>query len=154
MLNTKISAAEWMWCEILRDLAVLYESRFREAKARIEAGPEASVLVTTYPSDLKIALHEVIANAADALEHAPIAPEERLCRLTVEDAGQEILIRVVDNGPGFSPDVLTPLVSIARRDGRKAPLVGVLGFYVARRTMQSVWAAASTYRTQKEAAPK
>ena len=124
--------------EILRDLAILYEDRFREAKARIES-PDSSLSLkcTTFASDLKIALHEVIVNAAEALEHLHVQAKDRVCRMTAEATQGGVRIEVVDNGPGFSDTAMQRMFQLPERTGSLRSGRGK-GLYVAQRMMRSI----------------
>ena len=74
--------------EVLRDLAILYEDRFREAGAIVvPPDDKLSLRCITFPSDLKIALHEVLLNSAEAFEQPQCKPStDRWCRLMARQA--------------------------------------------------------------------
>jgi CheY-like chemotaxis protein/anti-sigma regulatory factor (Ser/Thr protein kinase) len=125
--------------EILRDFAVLYEDRFREAGALLVA-PDVtlSLRCMTFSSDLKIALHEVILNSAEAFEQPSSRPRgERRCSMTALPTSAGVEIRIVDNGPGFQDAAIQQMFQLPKRKEGVRPGRGK-GLYVAQRMMHSI----------------
>lgn len=96
-------------------LAPLVERAFEllEADARAlgvkpqAAGLDAGLAVRADPVALEQILHNLLANALQALAHVG-APERRL-RVQAAAEGERVAIEVEDSGPGFAPDVLQHL---------------------------------------------
>ena len=126
---------------LTRQMLGLYHKMIENAQAKLTGLDENQVArVTTYQGDLKVALHEVIANAINSLEGSRTPPMERELRISVEEADDHLTIRVVDNGDGFSAEALSrrfeqgfTTKKIADDDTHQG-----LGLYITRRMMQSI----------------
>ncbi len=121
-------------------LLTLYAQRFAEAGAKtIAQTQDDGIVVTTYESDLRIALHELLWNAADALKDCktPVAERKVEVKVAMDRVLKRAIVRVVDNGDGFSAEALAhifePRASTRRDDGHQG-----LGLYIAKHMMQAI----------------
>jgi signal transduction histidine kinase len=115
----------------------LYRRMIVNAQARVEDDPDKYAVVNTYEGDLKVALHEVIINAIDALRDSGTRPEARLIKIIIEEAGGNVIVRIRDNGDGFSSEALENLYKRGytnKNDGKHQGL----GLYIARRMMHHI----------------
>lgn len=125
--------------KVVREVLALYELQAEEAGARV-VGPDRrqSILLNTYESDLKIAVHEVVSNAIDALRESRRDAFERQLTVTVKPGENQSVIVVADNGDGIRDDVLSQLgkagVSTRREDGRHQGI----GVHIAQRMMEAI----------------
>ncbi|MGR8952730.1 MAG: sensor histidine kinase, partial [Gammaproteobacteria bacterium] len=85
---------------LIRDLAALTRYQIAEA-IRLETAVRASLQAHLPEAGLRQALLNLILNAADALEG-----RAGTIRLTAEHSGAGLRIDVVDDGPGFSQELL------------------------------------------------
>ncbi len=92
---------------LLRNVLALYGRPADKAGIKID-GPENTqpLFATTYESDLKIVLHEVIFNAIEALSSPERRSRQPELHVTVQPLDGGCEIRIFDNGPGFAPEVL------------------------------------------------
>lgn len=131
--------------DLVRRMLVFYDIRASDVGARIEGpDPDRETHVVTYESDLKIALHEVLANALDALGESGRPPGERLLAVLVEEDTDETLIRVRDNADGFPCEVIEkPFVpgTTTRSDGCHLGM----GLYVAKRMLDEIGGSIELY---------
>ena len=111
--------------EIARQMVLLYERDFWDAGAYVEGPPNSQkVTLHTYTSDLKVALHEVFANALVALQEAQkTRSDEGRFSVEVLPQGETVTVRVTDNGNGFPDDVINSLFVPRKRQrqGRSTP---------------------------------
>jgi signal transduction histidine kinase len=86
------------------DAAVaLYQGRIEQSGVRVERDDRgAPPLIRADPEQLGRALRNVIQNALDAMEGAPV----RTLRVSVSGEGDRTVLRVRDSGPGFPAEVL------------------------------------------------
>ena len=81
-----------------------------------------------WPSFAAMALKELVDNSADACERAGIAPQ---MALTIEAAGDELILSVQDNGPGIPIAAVTKIadytVVASTNIGHRAPTRGQQG---------------------------
>jgi signal transduction histidine kinase len=124
--------------ELVRQVLTLYELQAEEAGARIvEPDRRQSIWLNTYESDLRIAMHEVVSNAIDALRESQRNTLERQLTVTVSPGDDECVIVVADNGDGISDDVLNRLGEAGvstRNDGRHQGI----GVHIAQRMMEAI----------------
>ena len=95
--------------QLIAEVAELYRSGSREAgrtaRPKLKLDP-ALTEIEADPGRLRQIIHNLLANAIEALEGAP-DPEIRIETRLVERAeGRLAEITVEDNGPGFRPDVI------------------------------------------------
>jgi two-component system C4-dicarboxylate transport sensor histidine kinase DctB len=119
-------------------MLTLYARKFGDVGAEVLAPPEEHGLrLTTYESDVRIALHEVLCNAADALKESRIPVPERRVELKIATDGGRAIISITDNGGGFSDEALAHMFEphfSTRKDGRHQGI----GLYVAKHMVQAV----------------
>jgi len=89
--------------KVLRSTARLLEPRVRHACAIVLRG-ESDATVPMAAAPRGQVLINVVLNAAQAIERSD--REDGLIELVVEDAGQEIAIHVIDDGPGIPAALL------------------------------------------------
>jgi len=106
--NAKPSRHEINVVDTVNNLIQLYEDRLEAAGIVVKrSGTDGTFPVMTYESDVKVALHEVIVNAVDSLgvsENSP--PGERMLEIAIEKTDHGFIVRVLDNGDGFSDESL------------------------------------------------
>jgi C4-dicarboxylate-specific signal transduction histidine kinase len=113
--------------------------RFEEAGVRTLLPPEeAEVNVSTYESDIRIALIEILWNVADAFDGCETAPAERKVeiRVAVDPSSQQVVVTVVDNGKGFSDAALAHLFSPP--DSLPSQGHQGMGLYIAKRMIEAI----------------
>ena len=86
--------------ELVRDILALYESAHAKVDAQLQE-PLAAVLGDA--NQLRQVIHNLLANAQEALAEAPNA---QIVLATRQD-GPRILLEIADNGPGFAPATLS-----------------------------------------------
>ena len=123
---------------LLRQMLLLYEKGIERAQAR-SIGPDEkqSLLLTTYEGDLKLALHEVLNNALDSLEHSVKTPSrERVLECTLESMDGIAVICIRDNGDGFSDEAVAHMFErgySSKKDHHRG-----LGLHIAKRMMNQI----------------
>ena len=134
--------------EIVTQILECHEDLAYRTKSEIEAPPAVSGLgeISTYRSDLKIAIHEVIVNALEALEDAKTPPGKRKLTVDIRQENvdsqdrdlsrRQIVIRIRDNGNGFQGDI--EKVFEPGHSTRGGTEVRGIGLYIARRMMLSM----------------
>jgi len=95
---------------LLRNVLALY-GRLAERAGISIVGPDNAVtlFVKTYDSDLRIVLHELILNAVEASSAQGWKGAGPRLHVTVQPLEAGCEIRILDNGPGFAPEVLEHL---------------------------------------------
>jgi signal transduction histidine kinase len=103
----------------------------------IRPAHKPKLCITTLVVDLKMALHEVIANAIESLSDSARLPHDRLLNIAITEHEGSAIIDVEDNGDGFANEALANLFKpgFTTRDTRQHP---GMGLYVARRMMYAV----------------
>lgn len=129
--------------EETRLMTLLYRRMIDEAQVQVSVPDEAqSLRLTTYKDDLKVALHEVVTNALDALSRDARPGRRRLLEVKVWGAEGGAVIRVADNGPGFSDEAMAHMFErgFTTRDGKQESLGRHqgLGLYIAKRMMNQI----------------
>jgi len=121
--------------DMVRQLIRLYEKMIEASHAKANLpGEFQSAVLTTYKSDLKVALHEVITNALEALEDTSLlSTGSKTLDVSVIPAGENVTIRVADNGVGFSDEAIAHMFEpgYSNAGGRH----NGLGLYIAQRMM-------------------
>jgi len=130
-------------CETIDQLLTLYRRRLEEADVDVQTSfPPDPIIVTTYESDFKVALHEVICNVLDSFEGA--FSHQKKLSIVVERIGQDATVRISDNGRGFPKEVLKrlfePMVS-PRADGVHLGM----GLHIASRMMHACGGSIEAY---------
>ncbi len=123
--------------ELVREMLLLYSWRIEEARAEANPPVQEGVKVTTYEGDLRIALHEVLCNAIDSLIESDTPPADRKVEVQVEMSQGHAMLRIVDNGHGFSDQAMRNMFEpkrSTRKDGRHQGL----GLYIAKHMMQAI----------------
>jgi signal transduction histidine kinase len=121
----------------VRQMLLLYQRMIESVHA--EAVPpevEQDVRLVTYEGDFKVALHEAIANAVDSLEHSKTPAKERRLSVGVEKVEGGAVVRVRDNGDGFSNEAMDRMFEpgyTTKDEQHKG-----LGLYIARRMMHQI----------------
>lgn len=122
----------------IRLMMYLYQRMINEAEVEVIIQDAAqSVLLKTYQSDLKVALHEVITNALESLQNSPPHPSEgRRLLMSVEKVGEDAIIHVADNGPGFCDSAMAHMFErgFTTRGGNHQGL----GLYITKRMMNQI----------------
>jgi signal transduction histidine kinase len=124
--------------ELTQDLLLLYDPRLEAVGAKpVGPEPRAKLEVNTFLGDLKMALHEVITNAIEAMASSRRPRGGRTLRIALTSLEGNAVIQVEDNGEGFSHEAITNLFKLGKttRDSREH--VG-MGLYVARRAMIAI----------------
>lgn len=122
---------------LVRQMLLLYQRMIDSVHAEaISPNGKQSIKVTTYEGDLKVALHEVISNALCSLEQSKTPAQERALSITVAADEGYAVIRVVDNGDGFSDEALTRVFE--RGYSSKGDHHLGLGLYIAKRMMHQI----------------
>jgi len=124
----------------ISQMLLLCTRRFEETGAKVIAPTNGNATkLTTFESDIRIALHEVLWNAADALKdcRTPLARRTLEVRIAVDLESKRATISVLDNGGGFPDEVLAhifePHTSTHHDDRHHG-----LGLYIAKHMMQAV----------------
>jgi signal transduction histidine kinase len=124
--------------ELVRDFLMQYDDWIEEAQSKAIGPPHGFRLeVSTYVGELKVALHEVIANAIEALGSSRRPPAERELVITAAEEGGATFLLVEDNGDGFPDEVLANPFMLGKTTRNRKEHVG-MGLYVARRAMFAV----------------
>jgi len=124
--------------ELLDDLLLQYEGWLDDAKARsIRRSSAENLSVVTLGCDLKVALHEVLANAVESLAISATPPGERVLLVAATRDKGDAVIQIEDNGEGFSNEALANLFKLGRTTRGAREHVG-MGLYVARRAMIAI----------------
>jgi signal transduction histidine kinase len=122
---------------LAQQMLLLYQRMIDSVHAEsvLLEGPHDLRLVT-YEGDLKVALHEVISNALSSLECSRTPAKERKLTLTVEKAEGGAVIRVRDNGDGFTNEAMARMFErgYTTRGGKHQGL----GLYIAKRMMHQI----------------
>jgi signal transduction histidine kinase len=124
-------------CELARQMLLLYAWRIEEARAEAKPPKQDGIRATTYESDLRIALHEVLCNAIDSLESSSTPPLDRKVEVEVEKSQRHVVLRVLDNGDGFSDEAIRDMFE-PRRTTREDGKHQGLGLYIARHMVQAI----------------
>jgi len=123
---------------LIRQMLMLYRRMIDSAQAAVvKPDEDQRVWVNTYEGDLKVALHELITNAIDSLKKSDTLPGDRLLEVSVQKVDENVIVRVSDNGDGFSGESLERLFDrgyTTNRDGKHQGL----GLYIARRMMHHI----------------
>ena len=130
----------WQYPILPNQMLLLYSRRIQEAGATaVVVQCESPVVLTTFPSDVRIALHEVLWNAVDALKECRTLPIDRKVevRVTPDAGSQRSSIHVIDNGEGFSDDAIAHLFE-PRGSTRKGTGHQGIGLYIAKHVMQAI----------------
>ncbi|MBN1318381.1 MAG: ATP-binding protein [Anaerolineales bacterium] len=93
--------------------------------------------VMTFSGDLKVAMYEVLINAIDSAKKRSLANEQGEVKVQLEYKGDWVLIRFMDNGPGFPQEILADPFKRRCRvedDGSKKGM----GLYIAQRMMHAI----------------
>jgi signal transduction histidine kinase len=122
---------------LIRKILRLYRRVVGNAQAKVKIEPDECMEISTYGGDLKVALYEVITNAIDALKKSVTLPEDRLLEVAVEKTGKNVIVRIADNGDGFSDEALERLFERGYTDKNDGKHQG-LGLYIARRMMHYI----------------
>ncbi|MGE0127771.1 MAG: ATP-binding protein [Blastocatellales bacterium] len=124
--------------ELIRQMLMLYRRMIESAQARVQLEGDQQVWVNTYEGDLKVSLHELITNAIDSLKTSDTLPDNRLLEISAQKVGENVVVRVTDNGDGFSGESLERLYergyTTKREDGKHQGL----GLYISRRMMRHI----------------
>ncbi len=124
--------------ELVRDFSAMYTSQLQRIGALIEADPGDSHCVTTYGEDLRVALHEVMQNAVDALAESKTPEGKRRVWIGVT-RNSDVIFTVRDNGDGFTPEALNARFQQGATFRKKADdRHRGMGLYVARRMMTTL----------------
>ena len=124
--------------EALRQVIRLYDMRLEDASVVVEGLKELEGCeLNTFEGDLKVAFHEIVANAIDSLERSSTPPVERRLKLAVEQAHERVVVRVVDNGDGL-PEVAEHHVWEPGWTTKDRKRHQGMGLYIARRMMDSI----------------
>jgi two-component system NtrC family sensor kinase len=100
-------AAECVLADVVTDAARLASLRLKHvAKLRLDVPRELPEVQATQRRLAQVILN-LLVNAGDALEEARVQGGEVWVRASTE--GDSVVLRVEDNGPGFSPEVLSRL---------------------------------------------
>jgi signal transduction histidine kinase len=123
---------------LIRQMLMLYRRMIDGAQAAvIPPREDEHAWVNTYEGDLKVALHELITNAIDSLKKSDTLPGDRLVKISVQKVDENVIIRIKDNGDGFSAESLERLFErgyTTKKDGKHQGL----GLYIARRMMHHI----------------
>ena len=85
-------------------VAAAFEENLRQAKATLVSTIDSSVpLLEGDATQLEIVLHNLIANAIDAVSRAPAS--QRRIELHATRSGDDLILRVEDSGPGIAAEV-------------------------------------------------
>jgi signal transduction histidine kinase len=121
----------------VRQMLLLYQRMIESVHAKaVPPVAEQDVRLVTYEGDFKVALHEAIANAVDSLEHSRTPAKERWLSVEVEKVEGGAVVRVRDNGDGFSNEAMDRMFEpgyTTKGDQHKG-----LGLYIARRMMHQI----------------
>jgi signal transduction histidine kinase len=123
---------------LIRQLIRLYEREIERTQAK-SVGPDdrQSIALMTYEGDLKLALHEVLNNALDSLARSTQrAPEDRRLECRVEKVDRTVIIRVIDNGDGFSDEAISHMFE--RGFSTKQDHHRGMGLHIAKRMMNQI----------------
>jgi len=123
---------------LVNDLLLQYDSWLEDAKAS-GAGPDSGqkAVVTTFAQNLKVALHEVIANGIESLEHSKRKSLSRTLRISVTKEKRAAVITVEDTGDGFSNSALSNMFKLGFTTRNKTQHPG-MGLYIARKMMNAI----------------
>ncbi len=120
-----------------RHIVRLYQKAIDEAQVEVTVpDPTDSLIIETYKGDLKVALHEVITNALEALGSDTASVPHGKLAVVVEKVGHDAIIRIADNGPGFCDDAIAHMFE--RGFTTRGPQHQGLGLYIAKRMMNQV----------------
>ena len=121
----------------VRQMLLLYQRMIDSVHAKsVVPGVGQDVKLVTYEGDFKVALHEVIANAVDSLEHSKTPAKERWLSVEVEKVEGGAVVRVRDNGDGFSNEAMDRMFERGYTT-KDEPHQG-LGLYIAKRMMHQI----------------
>lgn len=124
---------------LVRQMILLYQRMIDNVHAEVVSPSETqSVTLVTFEGDLKVALHEVISNALYALERSRRPPREREVIFIVEEREGGVVIKVMDNGDGFTDEAIAHMFEpgYSTKDGQHQGQG--LGLYIAKRMMQQI----------------
>lgn len=99
----RLPAPKKDWIELqalLRSVLVLYESS--PARLELDLAQEPLPALRADASQMRQVLHNLIQNAQDALE----GRQDGMIRIEVRRNADTLILRVLDNGPGFPPELL------------------------------------------------
>jgi signal transduction histidine kinase len=123
---------------LIRQMLLLYEKEIERAQAK-PAGPDEkqSVVLTTYEGDLRLTLHEVLNNALESLRDSiKTSPKDRKLECSVEHVNGRAIIRVIDNGDGFSDEAIAHMFERgypSKKDRHRG-----MGLHIAKRMMNQI----------------
>ena len=131
------SPVEVQCCEFVEEQCLFFEPQL---KKRITTTCSGDSTVFTYGEDLKVALHEVLQNAADAVAELDVPPPDPVSVSVERNAGlNSVIISVRDRGRGFDPEAMAKLFepgsTFWARDKERHK---GMGLYVARRMMYAI----------------
>lgn len=122
---------------LVRQMLLLYRRMLDNVHAEVSTpNGTHSVVLTTFEGDLKIALHEVITNALYALEFSDTPALQRKLSVTVDKFDDGAVIRVRDNGGGFSNEAINCMFD--RGYTSKGESHQGLGLYITKRMMSQI----------------
>ncbi len=121
--------------DLLQQIKDLYQGVSDSAQAKVRLLFDSlQVTVKTYEGDLTVALHEVVANALEALGKSERRPEERMLTLAVKRVEDVVVVEVTDNDGGFRKDAYAHLYERGYSTKKDADHQHQgLGLYIARR---------------------
>jgi signal transduction histidine kinase len=125
--------------EVVRGVLLLYEIQADDNCVDFTGSyQDAHVHLTTYASDIKFAVHEVVRNALDAVTCPGRTGQPRgTVHIKVEPKkdGAEVVVR--DNGGGFDSAILNHLYQPGNTNRPRDTYMGI-GLYIARRILQAI----------------
>jgi signal transduction histidine kinase len=123
--------------DLVRQMALLHERMIDNVCAEtIKPDAALSIKLTTIEGDLKAALTEIITNALDALERSKKPAKKRKFIFAVEAIEGDAVIRVIDNGDGFSDEAMARMYE--RGYTSKNGSHQGMGLYIAKRMMHHI----------------
>ncbi len=137
--------------QLTRQMSLLYQGVSARARAKISSPNEDTALsINTYKGDLKVTLHEVIANGLEALEESQTPPEERELTLAVRRVEEEVVVEITDNGGGFSKEALENLYKRGYSSKKDTHHHQGLGLYIAKRMMNYLGGTIEIYSREEK----
>lgn len=89
--------------EMIREVLALCDHELSENEVRLTLSQPDSISISIVVSKIQQVLLNLIQNAIQAMQ--PIPADERQLRINVTTDVRVILLEVIDNGPGFDPDI-------------------------------------------------